>query len=164
MTGVQTCALPIYQEACVQAQVTIHTSPPGSRCSPPLPGSHDPGTTSPGERTARLRMVQRHAGLCCRRVAPHPYPSLPPACVSQSPLISCSFNPILREEQTPSGDLHAEAGPNPKLNPGSCANKEGKGNLSQQPQEQRIKSPRSEERRVGKECLRLCRSRWSPYH
>ena len=27
----------------------------------------------------------------------------------------------------------------------------------------RIQS-RSEERRVGKECLRLCRSRWSPYH
>ena len=25
-------------------------------------------------------------------------------------------------------------------------------------------STRSEERRVGKECLRLCRSRWSPYH
>ena len=25
-------------------------------------------------------------------------------------------------------------------------------------------SLRSEERRVGKECLRLCRSRWSPYH
>ena len=25
-------------------------------------------------------------------------------------------------------------------------------------------SSRSEERRVGKECLRLCRSRWSPYH
>jgi uncharacterized membrane protein len=24
--------------------------------------------------------------------------------------------------------------------------------------------PRSEERRVGKECRRLCRSRWSPYH
>ena len=27
-----------------------------------------------------------------------------------------------------------------------------------------IKLNRSEERRVGKECLRLCRSRWSPYH
>ena len=27
-----------------------------------------------------------------------------------------------------------------------------------------IAPPRSEERRVGKECLRLCRSRWSPYH
>ena len=27
-----------------------------------------------------------------------------------------------------------------------------------------IAGNRSEERRVGKECLRLCRSRWSPYH
>ena len=27
-----------------------------------------------------------------------------------------------------------------------------------------IEGARSEERRVGKECLRLCRSRWSPYH
>src|SRR3546814_13617195 len=25
-------------------------------------------------------------------------------------------------------------------------------------------SPRSEERRVGKECVSTCRSRWSPYH
>jgi serine protein kinase len=29
---------------------------------------------------------------------------------------------------------------------------------------QDISSLRSEERRVGKECRRLCRSRWSPYH
>ena len=29
---------------------------------------------------------------------------------------------------------------------------------------EKIKEHRSEERRVGKECLRLCRSRWSPYH
>ena len=28
----------------------------------------------------------------------------------------------------------------------------------------KVKPQRSEERRVGKECLRLCRSRWSPYH
>ena len=27
-----------------------------------------------------------------------------------------------------------------------------------------IRVLRSEERRVGKECERLCRSRWSPYH
>ena len=27
----------------------------------------------------------------------------------------------------PEGDLHAEVGPKPKLNPGSCANKEEKG-------------------------------------
>ena len=29
---------------------------------------------------------------------------------------------------------------------------------------QETEQGRSEERRVGKECLRLCRSRWSPYH
>ena len=28
----------------------------------------------------------------------------------------------------------------------------------------KAKSNRSEERRVGKECLAVCRSRWSPYH
>jgi DNA-binding response OmpR family regulator len=28
----------------------------------------------------------------------------------------------------------------------------------------RFLKERSEERRVGKECRRLCRSRWSPYH
>src|SRR3546814_14286908 len=27
-----------------------------------------------------------------------------------------------------------------------------------------IRSDRSEERRVGKECVSTCRSRWSPYH
>src|SRR3546814_7391268 len=27
-----------------------------------------------------------------------------------------------------------------------------------------IDTERSEERRVGKECVRTCRSRWSPYH
>src|SRR3546814_16328550 len=28
----------------------------------------------------------------------------------------------------------------------------------------RVVQNRSEERRVGKECVRTCRSRWSPYH
>ena len=27
-----------------------------------------------------------------------------------------------------------------------------------------LSSARSEERRVGKECVSTCRSRWSPYH
>ena len=85
----------------MQAQVTIHTSPPPREpVQPPLPGSHDPGTTSLGEHTARLRLVQHHAGLCRRRLTPHLYPSLPPARVSQSPQISCSFNPILSERRT----------------------------------------------------------------
>src|SRR3546814_2894859 len=29
---------------------------------------------------------------------------------------------------------------------------------------ERLNEPRSEERRVGKECVSTCRSRWSPYH
>src|SRR3546814_4879615 len=30
--------------------------------------------------------------------------------------------------------------------------------------ERRVPGKRSEERRVGKECVSTCRSRWSPYH
>ena len=84
----------------MQAQVTLHTSPPGRLCSPPLPGSRDPGTTSPGEHMARLRLVQHHVGLCCRRLAPHSVPLPPLARGSQSPLISSSFNPVLSEQRT----------------------------------------------------------------
>ena len=43
---------------------------------------------------------------------------------------------------------------------GSHLSKESKSNDSRSPS----LWSRSEERRVGKECLRLCRSRWSPYH
>src|SRR3546814_10976572 len=32
------------------------------------------------------------------------------------------------------------------------------------PQPREEGRPRSEERRVGKECVRTCRSRWAPYH
>ena len=92
----------LLQKSCVRGQVTLHTTPPGSLCSPLLPGSPDPGTTSPGERTVRLRLVQRHtglcrhAGLCHQSLAPPPlYPSLPVAWVSQNPRSSCSFNPVL---------------------------------------------------------------------
>ena len=46
-----------HQEPCVQAQVTIYTSPPRSLCSPPLPGSRDPGTSS--------LVKTQHASGCC---------------------------------------------------------------------------------------------------
>ena len=36
--------------------------------------------------------------------------------------------------------------------------------LRRELQELRDRGGRSEERRVGKECSRTCRSRWSPYH
>src|SRR3546814_7682410 len=43
------------------------------------------------------------------------------------------------------------------------ANKEKLANLVGSRMGIRI-DPRSEERRVGKECVSTCRSRWSPYH
>ena len=42
----------------------------------------------------------------------------------------------------------------------NTASKENRGNTTSSMGQR----ARSEERRVGKECLRLCRSRWSPYH
>src|SRR3546814_15072534 len=36
--------------------------------------------------------------------------------------------------------------------------------LDDGPARQGLKRQRSEERRVGKECVSTCRSRWSPYH
>src|SRR3546814_18502313 len=44
--------------------------------------------------------------------------------------------------------------------PSSCVNWW----LRSRPRPMPISSPRSEERRVGKECVSTCRSRWSPYH
>src|SRR3546814_5165148 len=35
---------------------------------------------------------------------------------------------------------------------------------SKKPEKMQRGNPRSEERRVGKECVSTCRSRWSPYH
>ena len=44
--------------------------------------------------------VAKSLGLCHRSLCHIPYPSLPPAWMSQSPLISCSFNPVLSERRT----------------------------------------------------------------
>ena len=125
------------------SKVSIHTSPPRTLCSPPLPGSCDPQTSSLREHMARLRLLQRHASLCCLRLAPHSVLLLPTGLSDpQAPKSSASLTPsCLGEEQMPEGDLHAKAGPNPKLNPKSCVKKNRKGNLSVQPQELQIKSP-----------------------
>src|SRR3546814_2203853 len=44
-----------------------------------------------------------------------------------------------------------------------CADQDD-GACDGQPPTQRGARTRSEERRVGKECVSTCRSRWSPYH
>src|SRR3546814_12119702 len=40
----------------------------------------------------------------------------------------------------------------------------GRGGVEQLPENHSVPPLRSEERRVGKECVSTCRSRWSPYH
>ena len=113
----------------VQAQVTVHTSLPGRLCSPPLPWSRDPGTTSLGEDTARLRLVQLHGSLCHHRLAPHSI-ALPPHSLHEPELPN---QLLLKPRSVWVGNRHPQAtytqrrGPNPKLNPRSCANKEEKG-------------------------------------
>ena len=42
--------------------------------------------------------------------------------------------------------------------------KEGFSGMANWMRKQSAKEVRSEERRVGKECASMCRSRWSPYH
>ena len=64
-----------------------------SLSTPPLPGAgaarHCQGPVIQGqiprENTRRLRLVQRHADLYRRRLAPHPYPSLPPGLSEPEP-------------------------------------------------------------------------------
>ena len=80
----------------------------------------------------RTHSMPQEVAMSCQPLLPQARPAfyaLPlPRGVSQSPLISCYFNPILSEGRTDaSGNLHAEVEPNPKLNPRSCANKEEKG-------------------------------------
>src|SRR3546814_7202049 len=52
--------------------------------------------------------------------------------------------------------------------PVGCPGAHGRMTSQDQPRETAqdsvAKSQRSEERRVGKECVSTCRSRWSPYH
>ena len=90
----------------------------------PVPGSRDPGTTSQGEHTVCLRLLQCHASLCRHRLTLHTIPLLPPALSEPEPLNQALLQP---HPETPSGDQHAEAGPNPKLKARSCVNKEKKG-------------------------------------
>src|SRR3546814_4960711 len=45
--------------------------------------------------------------------------------------------------------------------------RERRGELAREmvdPEVRSVRTERSEERRVGKECVSTCRSRWSPYH
>ena len=85
-----------------------------------------------------------------------------------SPLLSALFHPPVRPAKAPRQPLSLEHGRQVLEEDGqvlvAVTERNQYGNL----REGRVTigklTNRSEERRVGKECLRLCRSRWSPYH
>src|SRR3546814_12530126 len=68
-----------------------------------------------------------------------------------------------------SSDLPGSAGAQqpdrrPNLNLGDAVVTGFSGTLAPDPTRPHPASKRTEERRVGKECVSTCRSRWSPYH
>ena len=69
--GHEILTLPTLPPRILCASAGHYPYPPGNLCSTPLPGPRDPGTTSPEEHTACLRLLQCHAGLCRRRLGPH---------------------------------------------------------------------------------------------
>src|SRR3546814_10958814 len=84
--------------------------------------------------------------------------------VCSSDLIGCEFFAIrqIRSARGGSADPHGDRDP--------VAEADAFGFLHRALDRQKIapvareKRGRSEERRVGKECVSTCRSRWSPYH
>ena len=135
-----TAAAATKNPVCKHRSLSTHT--PGAcaahHCQGPvIQGQLPQENTLCDSGCCNLMLASAAAGSSCIL-----YPSLPPAWVSQNPLISCCFIPVLTgQEQRPEDDLHTELGPKPKLTPGAVWTKKRKGNLSQQPQEQRIKSP-----------------------
>ena len=81
----------------------------------------------------RTHGTPQAAAMSCWALSPQGHPASVPLPVpwpewARAPELAAPLTPTcLSEEQTPSSALHAEAGPNPKLNPGSCVNKEEKG-------------------------------------
>ena len=93
-------------------QVTANTFPAACAASY-CQGSCHPGPTSLGEHTVRLRLLQLHVGLCCRRYSLHilivTAISLPPPSLSEqvspnppllSPPLAWEGNRRLREAHT----------------------------------------------------------------
>src|SRR3546814_12662157 len=60
--------------------------------------------------------------------------------------------------------LRAPACPRRGVHPGTDGALRQRGRQFPRPVRKWLEDDRSEERRVGKECVSTCRSRWSPYH
>src|SRR3546814_2878334 len=70
----------------------------------------------------------------------------------------------LYRAQSRGGDRGAVAGASGAADDGAQARQPRAGRLGGATRNGGVARSRSEERRVGKECVSTCRSRWSPYH
>src|SRR3546814_20727591 len=78
--------------------------------------------------------------------------------------ISARFRPGTAAAR-PAAALAPQGGPDCATARSRTARPGGKADLRKHGKHGRVSWPfRSEERRVGKECVSTCRSRWSPYH
>ena len=90
---------------------------------PVTQGQHPQENARPTSGCYNVTLASATAGSPFNRTLPSPWPEWARAPEAAALLtLSC-----VSEKQTPSGHLHAEAGSNPKLNLGSCTNKEKKG-------------------------------------
>ena len=144
MTGVQTCALPILQMPEVKKNAISFKSSNGTDI---VAGYY---YTCPGMEPRCILQISH--GMCeyigrYDDFAGH---------MAQKGYVVCG-NDHLGHGATSSG---------PNGTDGYFAEKDGRKFVLQDLHEMNrlAREARSEERRVGKECLRLCRSRWSPYH
>ena len=116
-------------------------------------------TTTLGEHTACLRQLQCHAGLCHCRLTVHSNYNY---CTPPNPWGEWARAPYSATALTPSylgGNRSLRStytqrwGQNQSWTPGTVRTKKRKGSFSQQPQEQRIKSPQSTRGRASVEYL-----------
>src|SRR3546814_4667495 len=75
----------------------------------------------------------------------------------------CSFVTPLDGAGLPD-DILSQAPGVPQMNGGASFLQLDPEYLTQESIKRQLRTLRSEERRVGKECVSTCRSRWSPYH
>ena len=148
MTGVQTCALPISQEAWEQ-KIQADTRDSGGRLESSADAKSD-GTAN--EMAAAEDSAAGGSGGTAGMKSEYSSTNVRTEGVDEGDIVKTDGSYIYT--LTPSGILRIVSADGGDLSV--------TGQISLEDLTDSIQ--RSEERRVGKECLRLCRSRWSPYH
>ena len=180
MTGVQTCALPISSgtgdisapvnlaaggtagftatgTVLTGATVVVNTATVSGSETDPNPANNSASATTT-VRSGKGELTQGTDAVHDLAAQPGPLADLDVFLISQKPY--SSYEVMV---DATSGDIGAGAGPLlRRIGPDGITVLQSSVAIGTGPS--RSLRWRSEERRVGKECYALCRSRWSPYH